>query len=66
MAGIALGVARLLVSKVLVADFGFKSVPDEGRTGGSPLAAHPVDQLEEMIINRHLNRLHRCGVQCGL
>ena len=61
MAGIALGMARLLVSKVLVANFGFKGVPDEGRARSPPIAAHLVDQLEKLIINRHLNRLHGCG-----
>ena len=66
MAGIALGMARLLVAKALVANFGFKGVPDEGRARRLSFAAHPVDQLEEPIINRHLNRLQGCGYQCGL
>ena len=65
MAGIALCVTRLLVTEVLLANFGFKGVPDEGRARSPPLAAHLVDQLEKLIINRHLNRLHGCGYQCG-
>ncbi len=61
MAGIALGMACLLVAEVLVANFRFKGVPDEGRARSPPVAAHLVDQLEKLIINRHLNRLHGCG-----
>ena len=61
MAGIALSMTRLVVSKVLTANLGFKGVPDEGRTRSPSIAAHLVDQLEELIINRHLNRLHGCG-----
>ena len=66
MAGIALRMARLRISKVLVANFGFKSVPDEGRARSPPVAAHLVDQLEKLIINRHLDRLHGRGYQCVL
>jgi len=61
MAGIALRVTRFLVTDALVANFGFKGVPDEGRARSPPVAAHLVDQLEKLIINRHLNRLHGCG-----
>ena len=61
MAGIALGMARLLVAKALVANFGFKGVPDEGRARSPPFAAHLVDKLEESIVNRHLNRFHGYG-----
>ena len=64
MAGIALGMARLLFSNVLVVNFGFKSLPDQGRARSPPVAAHLIDQLEKLIINRHLNRLHGCGYQC--
>ena len=65
MAGIALRVTRLLVAEVLVTNFGFKGVPDEGRARSPPFTAHLVDQLEESIVNRHLNRFHGCGVVCG-
>ncbi len=61
MAGIALSMTRLFVADALVANFGFKGVPDEGRARSPPLAAHLVDQLEKLIINRHLNCLHGCG-----
>ena len=64
MAGIALGMARLLFSNVLVVNFGFKSLPDQGRARSPPVAAHLIDLLEKLIINRHLNRLHGCGYQC--
>ena len=66
MAGIALGMARLLVSKVLVANFGLQSTPDEGRARRLSLAAHPVDQLEKLIVNCHLDGFHECGVHCGV
>ena len=65
MAGIAVRVTRLLVAEALLTNFGFKGVPDEGRARSLPFAAHLVDQLEELIINRYLNRFHGCGVECG-
>jgi len=66
MAGIALRVPRLLVSNMLMANFGLQGMPDEGRARRLPLATHPIDQLEKLIVNCHLDRFHDCGVQCGV
>ena len=66
MAGIALRVTRFLVTDALVANFGLQSMPDEGRARRLSLAAHPVDQLEKLIVNCHLDGFHECGVHCGL
>ncbi len=50
--------AGLFLSNSNSADLRFECVPDKRRSGGFPGPTHFVNDLEEAIVDRHLNGLH--------
>src|SRR6267142_4485742 len=66
LAGITIQVAGFLFTDSLAPNLGLECDADKGRPRGLLGPAHLVDELQQPIVDSHLNSLHHCGSECGV
>jgi len=66
LAGITIQVAGFLFTDSLAPNLGLECDADKGRPRGLLGPAHLVDEIQQPIVDSHLNSLHHCGSECGV